>query len=403
MTTKQNEKFIRQPALRLFAAELAESKQTIIEHVEGRDFDSRYQLIPTGVKVKRVLMMGVLVEIDNVDTSGGYLRGRIVDPTGAFTVYAGQYQQEALRALSNLTIPCFVAVVGKTNAYRPDEKTTIVSIRPETIVEIDAKTRDYWVKETASKTLERVERSQLPEVEKEKYRQMCKDALTKLIYMPQETSIHLQETPKEPTPHQEDIPANLTIEQSVIKDEQPDDTEVKEKILSLMMEVSSKVPQKVVGYIELVETAREILGIKEETAIEAIKRLMNEGRCNEPKIGFLHPIINEEISPATLPASTSEEHTECESTTSMCAPGTRDDKDKEPTDKTLIISPISNAEEQPKPENEFSENPHLQESKESKTQRNNPVKARKRKKKIEEEPVKKTQKALFTKVSEEHV
>ncbi len=227
MTIKQKEKFIRQPALRLFAAELAESKQTIIEHVEGRDFDSRYQLTPTGVKVKRVLMMGVLVEIDNVESSGDYLRGRIVDPTGAFTVYAGQYQPEALRALSSFTMPCFVAVVGKINAYRPDEKTTIVSIRPETIVEVDAKTRDYWVKETVYKTLERVERSQLPEAEKEKYKQICRNALTKLIYMPQETSIHLQATTKEPSPHQEeDIQANLTIEQSVIKDEQPNDTEV---------------------------------------------------------------------------------------------------------------------------------------------------------------------------------
>jgi RPA family protein len=404
MTIKQNEKFMRQPALRLFAAELAESKQTIIEHIEGRNFDSRFQLTPTGVKVKRVLMMGVLVEIDNVDTSGGYLRGRIVDPTGAFTVYAGQYQPEALRALSSFTIPCFVAVVGKTNAYRPDEKTTIVSIRPETIVEIDAKTRDYWVKETVAKTLERVERSQLPEVEKEKYKQICRNALTKLIYMPQETSIHLQETPKEPTPHQEeDIPANLTIEQSAIKDEQSDDTEVKEKILSLIMEVSNKVPQKVVSYIELVETARETLGIKEEIAIEAIKRLMNEGRCNEPKIGFLHPTVNEEKSPATLPASASEEYTEDCSMISTDAPPVRNDRDEEPRDKTLTISPISNAEEQPKPENEFSENLHLQESKKSKTQRNNPVKARKRKKKIEEEPVKKTQKALFSEASGEHV
>lgn len=46
MKTTQNEKFTRQPALRLFAAELAESRQTIIEHVEGRDFDSRHQLTP---------------------------------------------------------------------------------------------------------------------------------------------------------------------------------------------------------------------------------------------------------------------------------------------------------------------------------------------------------------------
>ncbi len=204
ITTKnQNEKFIRQPALRLFAAELAESKQTIIEHIEGRDFDSRYQLSPTGFKVKRVLMMGALVEVDNVGTSGEYLRGRIIDPTGAFTVYAGKYQPEALLSLSSLNVPCFVAVVGKTNAYRPDEETTIVSIRPETIVEIDAATRDHWIKETVARTLERVQKSQLPEAEKEKFRQICKDALTKLVNMQQETGVTLHETPEIPTLHQE--------------------------------------------------------------------------------------------------------------------------------------------------------------------------------------------------------
>ena len=367
MTIKQSEKFIRQPALRLFAAELAESKQTITEHVEGRDYDSHYQLTPSGVKVKRVFMIGVLVEVDNVESSGDYLRGRIIDPTGAFTVYAGQYQPEALRALSGFTIPCFVAVVGKTNAYRPDEKTTIVSIRPETIVEIDAKTRDYWIKETVSRTIERVERSQLPEAEKEKYRQICRNALTKLIDLPQEISTYLPEIPEEP--HQEEnIPANPIIEQSIIKDEQPDDTEVK-KILSLMMEISDKVPQKVVSYIELVETAREILGIKEETAIEAIKRLMNEGRCNESTVGFLHPIINEEEPLATLSPSTSEKHTELESANSTDALLIRDEKNEESTNKT-VIAPVSSAEEGLKSENEIPENLNPQEIKESKTRLN---------------------------------
>ncbi len=387
MTIKQKEKFVRQPALRIFAAELAESKQTITEHVEGRDYDSRYQLTPSGVKVKRVFIIGVLVEVDNVESSGDYLRGRIIDPTGAFTVYAGHYQPEALRALSGFTIPCFVAVVGKTNAYRPDEKTTIVSIRPETIVEIDAKTRDYWIKETVSSTIERVERSQLPEAEKEKYRQICRNALTKLIDLPQEIRTYLPEIEIPEEPHQEEnIPASPIIEQSIIKDEQPeqsviedeqpDDTEVK-KILSLMMEISDKVPQKVVSYIELVETAREMLGIKEETAVEAIKRLMNEGRCNEPTVGFLHPIISEEEPLATLSPSTSEKHTELES-----------------ANKT-VIAPVSSAEEGLKSENEIPENLNPQEIKESKTRLNNPAKARKRKKKTEEKPVRKTQKALF--------
>ncbi len=220
-TIKQNEKFIRQPALRLFAAELAESKQMIIEHIEGRDFDSCYQLTPTGVKVKRVLMMGALVEVDNVGTSGEYLRGRIIDPTGAFTVYAGQYQPEALLALSRLTVPCFVAVVGKTNAYRPDEETTIVSIRPETIVEIDATTRDYWVKETVAKTLKRVQKSQLPEAEKEKFRQICKEALTKLINMPQETSAPIHETSEKHT-ELESVTSKDSLWIEKIKEEEPE-------------------------------------------------------------------------------------------------------------------------------------------------------------------------------------
>ena len=392
MTIKQSEKFIRQPALRLFAAELAESKQTITEHIEGRDYDSHYQLTPSGVKVKRVFMIGVLVEVDNVESSGNYLRGRIIDPTGAFTVYAGQYQPEALRALSNFTIPCFVAVVGKTNAYRPDEKTTIVSIRPETIVEIDAKTRDYWIKETVSRTIERVERSQLPEAEKEKYRQICRNALTKLIELPQEISRYLPEIEIPKEPHQEEnIPVNPIIEQSIIKDEQPDDTEVK-KILSLMMEISDKVPQKVVSYIELVETAKE-MGIKEETAIEAIKRLMNEGKCNEPTVGFLHPIISEEEPLATLSPSTSEKHTEIESANSTDTLLIKDNENEESTNKT-VIAPVSGAEEGLKSENELPGNLNPQEIKESKT-RLNPVKTRKRKKKTEEKLVRKTQKALF--------
>ncbi len=317
--------------------------------------------------------MGALVEVDNVGTSGEYLRGRIVDPTGAFNVYAGHYQPEALLSLSNLTVPCFVAVVGKTNAYKPDEETTIVSIRPETIVEIDAKTRDHWVKETAVKTMERVEKSQIPEAEKEKYKQMCKDALTKLINMPQETDLPIVETPGVPTLHQEEnIPDRPTIEQPAIKDKPPGDAELKERIFYRMVEESGKAPQKVVSYIELVEIAKKNFGIEEGTAMEAIKILMNEGRCYEPMVGFLQPILKVEKSSPSLPAFASEKHTENE-------------------DMTFT-------EEQPKPENEISKTLQIKESRESKTKPSNSIKARIRKKKIKREPVNNSQKTLFTEV-----
>lgn len=383
--TTQNEKFIRQPALRLFAAELAESKQTIIDHVEGREFEIRCQLTPTGVKAKRILMMGVLVEVDNVGTSGEYLRGRIVDPTGAFNVYAGHYQPEALVSLSNLTIPCFVAVVGKTNAYRPDEETTIISIRPETIVEIEAETRDYWVIETAARTLERVEKSQLPEEEKEKYRQLCKDALTKLVYMPQETSIQKEETPIEPVPLQEqDIPDKIIIEQSTVKDKRPDCPVLEE----IMIDASSIAPQKEVSYIDL----------GEGTSIETIEIPLIEGRCHEPQVGVLHPALMEEKPSPSQPASVSEMNTAHESMTPMDAPSIKEHKDEKPKEELSFTSKPSITEVLPKPESEISKTLQVKESKESKTKPSDSIKTRIKKKRIRQESANNSQKTLFTEV-----
>ncbi|MCX9027005.1 MAG: hypothetical protein OIN86_02340 [Candidatus Methanoperedens sp.] len=381
--TTQNEKFIRQPALRLFAAELAESKQTIIDHVEGREFEIRYQLTPTGVKAKRVLMMGALVEVDNVGTSGEYLRGRIVDPTGAFNIYAGHYQPEALVSLSNLTIPCFVAVVGKTNAYRPDEENTIISIRPETIVEIEAETRDYWVIETAARTLERVEKSRLPEVEKERYRQLCKDALTKLVYMPQETSIQQEEIPIEPVPLQEqDIPDKIIIEQPTVKDKRPDSPELEE----IMIYASSIAPQKVVSYIDL----------GEGTSIETIPLI--EGRCHEPQVGVFHPALMEEKPSHSLPSSVSELNTAHESMTPMDATSIKEHKDEEPKEELSFKSKPSIVEVLPNLESEMSKTLQVKESKESKTKPSDSVKARIKKKRIRQESANNSQKTLFTEV-----
>lgn len=337
---------------------------------------------------------GALVEVDNVGTSGEYLRGRIVDPTGAFNVYAGDYQSEALVSLSNLTIPCFVAVVGKTKAYRPDEETTIISIRPETIVEIEAETRDYWVKETAARTLERSEKCKLPEVEKERYRQLCKDALTKLVYMPQGTSIQQQETPIEPELLQEqDIPDKIIIEQPTVKDKRPDCPELKE----IMIDASSIASQKVVGYADLEDSAKETFGLEEGTAIEAIEIPLIEGRCHEPQVGVLHPVLMEEKPSPSQPASVSGMNTAHESMAPMYALSIRENKDEEPKEEFSFTSKPSIAVALPKPESEMPKTLQVKETKESKTKPDS-IKARIRKKKIRQEPTNNSQKTLFTEV-----
>jgi len=53
--------------------------------------------------------------------------------------------------------PAYVAVVGKPRTYETDDGEINVSVRPESITEVDAATRDRWVVETADRTLDRID------------------------------------------------------------------------------------------------------------------------------------------------------------------------------------------------------------------------------------------------------
>jgi hypothetical protein len=76
-------------------------------------------------------------------------RARVSDPTGVFYISAGQYQPEAATVLSKIKPPKFVAVIGKSRTYSPEDGVIYVSIRPEVIKEVDSDLRDYWILEAA--------------------------------------------------------------------------------------------------------------------------------------------------------------------------------------------------------------------------------------------------------------
>ena len=145
----------REVARRVFASEFNDASYTFSESDDERA--PVYLLLPTGEKANRVFLVGTLTEKEDIGDDSEYWRGRIVDPTGTFFVYAGQYQPEAASALRDLDAPSYVAIVGKPRTYEPEDGDgVIVSVRPESITEVDAGTRDRWVVETAQRTLERV-------------------------------------------------------------------------------------------------------------------------------------------------------------------------------------------------------------------------------------------------------
>ncbi|SNR37241.1 RPA family protein [Halorubrum vacuolatum] len=144
----------REVARRVFATEFNDAGYTFKESDDERA--PVYALLPTGASANRVFFVGTLTEKDDVGDDAEYWRARIVDPTGTFFVYAGQYQPEAASTIRDLEAPAYVAVVGKPRTYETDDGTIRVSVRPESITEVDAAVRDRWVVETAERTLERV-------------------------------------------------------------------------------------------------------------------------------------------------------------------------------------------------------------------------------------------------------
>ena len=143
----------REVAYRVFAAEFDDASLSYSESDEERA--PNYVVTPTGARVNRLFVAGVLTEIERVNDETR--RGRVVDPSGAFVTYAGQYQPEAQTFLERAEPPEFVALTGKARTFEPEDSDRVfTSVRPESLNEVDADTRDRWVVSAAEATLDRL-------------------------------------------------------------------------------------------------------------------------------------------------------------------------------------------------------------------------------------------------------
>jgi len=144
----------REVAYRLFAAEFEDAD---LDHSESDEERApNYVITPTGARVNRLFVVGVLTEVEPV--SDDVLRARVVDPTGAFVLYAGQYQQDERAFLERADPPTFVAVTGKARTFQPEDSDRVfTSVRPESMSEVDGDTRARWTVDAAEQTLDRVE------------------------------------------------------------------------------------------------------------------------------------------------------------------------------------------------------------------------------------------------------
>ncbi len=147
----------REPAKRVFAAELREASRTI-RNVDDEKSPT-YLLLPTGERCNRIMIAGTITDKSKSGDQNVQYRARVSDPSGIFYINASSYQPEAMLQLAKIDteIPSFVVVIGKPNVYTTPEGRTLVSVRAEAVQVVDRDTRDLWVVDTARATLDRID------------------------------------------------------------------------------------------------------------------------------------------------------------------------------------------------------------------------------------------------------
>ncbi len=299
------DKFLdREVAWRIFAHEFNRSSLHISE---GDERAPNYIITPTGVKCNRLFIVGVVTEVENIGKDNNLWRARIADPTGVFTMYAGQYQPEAAIFFSELNIPAYVAVVGKARKFEPEDGNIYTSVRPEEINDADEKLRDRWILDTADRTLLRIRfiedalNSGLHGNELKEYLlnkgaigvladgavkaiEHYKD-LDKTIAELKNAVIHAVQTIASEMETKENDAENEPQEISKPAPKEQE-KEPKEAIAAIIDRMDKG---KGTTYSAVVEAALQD-GIDQEAVESGIKELMDEGRCYEPKIGVLRKV-----------------------------------------------------------------------------------------------------------------
>ncbi len=137
----------REMAWRVFASEYNASTMSVTGEEER---SPSYVITPLGARINRLYIVGVLTEIENVGSEMEPMwRAKVSDTSGeSFYISAGQYQPEAARVMAKLKAPTFVAIIGKTRTYTPEDGDQMfVSVRPEVVKEVTEKEREQWVLE----------------------------------------------------------------------------------------------------------------------------------------------------------------------------------------------------------------------------------------------------------------
>lgn len=309
--------FKRSSVTKLLIVELTKTTHALPKSEE--QYEAQTYLSPTGRTIAKVMICGTAIEKEDVGKDTSLWRLRISDPSGTVQIYAGMYQSEAAAAIVQLDIPCFVTVVGKVHIYEPESGSHIVSIRPDSVTIIDGKTRDDFildaalslirsVRKTDDETMKKVVGIYGEKDDKETYIFVARQAIESLL--PDHGAVHHDDKAGEAITKQDkqeskqsqkapdSAPPKLDSKPPTSPSSSPIDKAGKKGKTSESIDSGIKTVQEVIldiltekGTVKY-ENLPELLKARGVNPLmmdwtSAVKRLMNEGCCCEPKIGVL--------------------------------------------------------------------------------------------------------------------
>ena len=298
----------RETAYRVFSKELNSS---VISKKGTEEMSPSYVITPLGTMINRVLIAGVLTEIENAGSEDEPMwRGKVQDVAGNFFISVGKFQQEASASMANLEAPCYVSMIGKVRTYTTNDDRTFVSVRPEHIVRIEENDYFAWLLETAKSVWSRLLRMRdvlkIPDVTAAEltakgFSAQDADGITTALdsYGQPESSIYLkmiQEALRRLLPDQ-NVDFGLPGDEGAVpapaaaKKEEEDssnDTEIEDMILAYLDEHDSDARNGV--FIEDLVRMMEENGITAEKTEIVYNKLMDDGLIYEPNLGYLKKI-----------------------------------------------------------------------------------------------------------------
>jgi len=285
----------REVAKRVFAREFEACRalETPVRTGEEKDpsGDSKTPnllLSPLGLVLNRVFVVGVITELDCVGAQNEMWKARIVDPTGAFTVYAGQYQPEASIFFSTVDIPAFIALTGKARIYEPEPGSVFVSVRAEEVNVVEEEIRNRWVVDTAEQTVERLEVFSDAVASGYRGKELRDYLLEKGVSEELAEGISIALEGKR-APEEFAKLLGVFVKDALVAlefdSENPAEAEGdrKEFVLELLREMGG---EKGVDYAAFLEAAVS-RGVAEELVEDVVRSLLAGGQCYEPRIGII--------------------------------------------------------------------------------------------------------------------